>query len=247
LHDCKIIIKELKDTYWKALTTPGNWIYSTPRKEEIRIQCQDYDKQFEIENSGVIAIRGGYKIRATTAVMSHPSVQTTRILQHYTPHSNLSISNLYKPTQKRYEVDLTETTRELWISNHSHIEATFEDIIQKARQIKERKLQGQWTTAYSATGCIISILGTLMVIIFLFYQSSWIRSTANRVYRECCHKGRKEESQDKGTPSCPSQENKNASPRAPNRQSTPVTRGEHSVSDSTTIIIEAPTIKEDQP
>jgi len=27
IHDCKIIIKKLKDTYWKALTTTGNWIY----------------------------------------------------------------------------------------------------------------------------------------------------------------------------------------------------------------------------
>jgi len=74
VHNCKIIIKELKDTYWKALTAPGNWIYSTPRKEEIRIQCPNYDKLFEIENSGIITIHRGYKIRVTTAVMNHPSV-----------------------------------------------------------------------------------------------------------------------------------------------------------------------------
>jgi len=53
-------------------------------------------------------------------------------LQHYTPHNNLSILNLYKPTQRKYEINLTETTQELWISNHSNVEATFEDIIQKA-------------------------------------------------------------------------------------------------------------------
>jgi len=172
IHDCKIIIKELKGTYWKAITTPGNWIYSTPYKEEIRIQCLNYDKPFEIDNSGIVTIQKGCKIRATTAVMNHPSVQTTKILQHYTPHHNLSIFNLYKPALKKYEINLTEATRELWISNYSKIEATFKDIIQKARQIKERKFRERWNIIYSATGCGVGILGTLMVIIFLAYQSS---------------------------------------------------------------------------
>jgi len=175
IHDCTIIIKELKDTYWKALTTPGNWICSTPRKGEIRIKCLNYDKPFEIENSGIIIIQKGCKIRATTIVMNHPSVRTTKILHHYTPHSNLSILNLHKPTQRKYEINLTEATRELWISNHSNIEATF-DIIQKARQIKERKFREQWITVYSATGCGVGILRTLMIVIFLAYQSSWIRT-----------------------------------------------------------------------
>jgi len=76
--------------------------------------------------------------------MNYPPVRTTKILQHYTPHNNLSIFNLYKPTQKKYEINLIETTREL--SNHSNIEATFENIIQKARQIKERKFREQWIT-----------------------------------------------------------------------------------------------------
>jgi len=116
IHDCKIIIKELKDTYWKALITLGNWIYSTLSKEEIRIQCPNYDKPFEIENSGIITIQKECKIRATTAVMNHPSERTTKILQHYTPPNNLSIFNLYKPTKKKKnEINLTEATRELWI------------------------------------------------------------------------------------------------------------------------------------
>lgn len=34
---CKIILRELRETYWKILTTPGNWIYSTTEKEPIRI------------------------------------------------------------------------------------------------------------------------------------------------------------------------------------------------------------------
>jgi len=104
IHDCKIIIKELKDTYWKALTTSGNWIYSTPRKEEIRTQCLNYDKPFEIKNSGIITLQKGCKIRATTAVMNHPSVRTTKILQHYTSHNNLSIFNLYKPNKRNMKL-----------------------------------------------------------------------------------------------------------------------------------------------
>jgi len=247
IHDCKIIIRELKDTYWKALTTPGNWIYSTPRKEEIRIQCPNYDKPFDIENSGIITIQKGCKIRATTAVMNNPSVQVTKILQHYAPHNNLSIFNLYKPTQKKYEINLAEATRELWISNNSNIEATFEDIIQKARQIKERKFREQWITAYSATGCAVGILGTLMVIIFLAYQNSWIQSTTNYIYHECCHKGRKKETEDKGTTPYPTQEYKNAKIETPDKQSVLTSHNEHQ-EDSITIAIspDTPVTKEDK-
>jgi len=58
IYDCKIITKNI---YWKALTTPGNWIYSTPRKKEIRFQCPNYDKQFKIENSGITTIKKDVK------------------------------------------------------------------------------------------------------------------------------------------------------------------------------------------
>jgi len=52
-------------------------------------------------------------------------------------------SNIASQLQERiYGIDLTHL-----------IEATFEDIIQKARQIKERKFREQWITAHSATGC----------------------------------------------------------------------------------------------
>jgi len=57
----------------------------------------------------------------------------------------------FPSTQKKYEINLTEATRELWISNYSNIEATFEDIMQKTRQIKERKFREQWITMYNAT------------------------------------------------------------------------------------------------
>jgi len=75
--------KGIKRYLLKALTTPGNWIYTTPHKEEIRIQCPNYDKPFEIKNSGIITIQRGCKIQATTTVMNHPLIQTTKILQHY--------------------------------------------------------------------------------------------------------------------------------------------------------------------
>jgi len=118
IHDCKIIIKELKDTYWKALTTPENWIYSTPRKKEIRIQCPNYEKPFEIENSGIITIQKGCKSEQLRH--NEPSVRTTKILQHYTSHNNLSSFNLYKSIQKKYEINLTEATRELYIQSQHY-------------------------------------------------------------------------------------------------------------------------------
>jgi len=102
------------------------------------------------------------------------------------------------------------------MSNQSKIEATFEDIIQKARQIKERKFRERWNTIYSATGCGIGALGTFMVIVFLAYQSSWIRSTTNHIYYACC---RGKERRDKGTTLYPSQENKSASDEATDKQS----------------------------
>jgi len=46
------------------------------------------------------AIHRRCKIRVKTATMSHPSTQTTKFLQHYASSRNLSILQLYEPTQK---------------------------------------------------------------------------------------------------------------------------------------------------
>ncbi|KAL6255638.1 hypothetical protein P5V15_012886 [Pogonomyrmex californicus] len=96
-NKCKIKIMELQDTYWKALTTPGNWIYSTTEKEIVRLNCRHTTKQFEINNSGIISVQQGCKIRARMATMSHPAYQTTTFAQHFVPTNNLSILELYKP------------------------------------------------------------------------------------------------------------------------------------------------------
>lgn len=191
LNHCKIILKELRDTYWKILTTPGSWIYSTVGKESIKIECPNSVKQLEIENAGIITIQRGCKIRAKSVTMSYPSIRTTKFLQHYMPTSNLSISQLYKPIREKYEINLTEATREIWSSNRSDIEATFDDIIEKARQIKERKIQNFKFITYSATTFFVSVLGTLSLIVFALYRSSWIRNTTNRLYKGCCIKGSK--------------------------------------------------------
>jgi len=66
---------------------------------------------------------------------------------------------------------------------------------------------------YSVTGCVVGILGTLVIVIF--YQNSWIRSTVNYIYHECYHK----EKRDKGTTPCPSQENKNVKIETLDKQS----------------------------
>jgi len=58
--------------------------------------------------------------------MNHRSVQMTKIFQHYTPHNNFNIFDLYEPTHKKCEINLTETTHEIRISNHSSIKATFD-------------------------------------------------------------------------------------------------------------------------
>ncbi|KAL6258305.1 hypothetical protein P5V15_010252 [Pogonomyrmex californicus] len=41
-NKCKIKIMELQDTYWKALTTPGNWIYY--RKRNCATKLSSYNK-----------------------------------------------------------------------------------------------------------------------------------------------------------------------------------------------------------
>jgi len=213
----------------------------------------NYDKPFEIENSGSITIQRGCKIRATT-VMNHLSVQTTKTLQHYTPHNNLSIFSLYKsthrPTKKKYEINLTEATRELWISNHNNnIEATFEDIIQKARQIKERKFREQWITAYSATGCggwntrnpydsyFLSLSNFLDPE---YYESYLLRMLSQRKKER--KKGRTREQPQENN----SQENKNAKIETPDRQSALTSHIEHQDSVIITIASNTPIAKEDK-
>lgn len=228
VNRCEIIIKELKDTYWKALTTPGNWIYSTVRKERIRVECRNYDKQFDIENSGIITIQQGCKIRAPTATMSHPSTQATKFLQYYVPLTNLSILNLYRPIHEKYEINLTEATQELWASDHSNVEATFEDIIEKARQIKDRRTQYWQNTAYNAIACSTAILGTLALIAFFAYRTTVIRNTTNRIYEGCCRKKKESE----GPTPHPSAENKNPVTE-PSCEQSEDRRGDDSINPST--------------
>lgn len=140
---------ELKDTYWKVLFAPGNWVYSTIQREQVRIECANFRRQFEIENSGILTIPQGCKIRTNSVTMSHPLLRTAKILEHYIPLSNLSVLHLSEPVFKKYETNLSETVNEIWISNNSNIEATFNDIIEKARDIKNRKVQGQKITLYN--------------------------------------------------------------------------------------------------
>jgi len=144
------------------LTAPGNWIYSTTEKKDIRIECPNFTEHLEIDNSGIITIHQGCKIRTKTATMSHPFA--TKFLQHYAPSSNLSILKLYEPTQEKYKINLTEATHEIWVTDHSNVEATLDDIIEKVRQIKDRRVRDRKITAYNAVTCSIGILGTLIVI-----------------------------------------------------------------------------------
>jgi hypothetical protein len=210
---CQIILKELRETYWKALTIPGNWIYTTIKPETIRVDCL-HTKQVEINNSGIISIRQGCKIKAGTTTMSHPSVRTMEFTQHYTPTNNLSILQLYEPIREKYQVDFKETAHELWTINNSHVEMTFDDIIAKAREIKDRRAQEQRLITYSAAGCGMGVLGIFIVIIWLINRNSWISNTANLLYLRCCRdKGIK------GPTPCPSVDNKNRDIEAQDAQS----------------------------
>lgn len=207
---CKIILEELKDTYWKVLFAPGNWVYSTVQKEQVRIECANFRGQFEIENSGILTIQQGCKIRTNSVTMSHPSSRTTKILEHYIPLSNLSILRLYEPVFKKYETNLSETVNEIWISNNSNIEATFDDIIGKAREIKNRRMQGRKITLYNTIIYGAEILGILTIVILLAYRSSWIRNIVTQLN---ARRRNKREEVDKPTPH-PVDENKTADAEA---------------------------------
>ncbi|KAL6264224.1 hypothetical protein P5V15_004310 [Pogonomyrmex californicus] len=170
-NKCKIKIMELQDTYWKALTTPGNWIYSTTEKEIVRLNCRHTTKQFKINNSGIISVQQGCKIRARTVTM-RPAYQTTTFAQHFIPTTNLSIQELHEPIQREYKINFTEAAHEIWITNHiiSNIEASFNDIIEKECQIEGRKLQNSRFTIYSAAACSIGLLGILLLVLVLGLQ-----------------------------------------------------------------------------
>lgn len=178
---CKIILRELKDTYWKVLHAPGNWAYSTVHKEQVRIECASFRGQFEIENSGILTIQQGCKIRTNSVTMSHPSSRTTKTLEHYIPLSNLSIIRLYEPVFKRYETNLSETVTEIWISNNSNVEATFDDIIEKAREIKNRKAQGQKVTLRNTIIYGLEIITLLAIIFLLACRASGIRKITTQL------------------------------------------------------------------
>lgn len=137
---CQIILKELRSTYWKNLLSPGHWVYTAVTREPISIECSHRTQRAEIENSGIINIRPGCKIRAKPATMSCPIIQTTKMMQLFTPSSNLSIHNLYEPIHQKYQINLIAAMQEAWIANHSNIETTFQEIIEKAQQIKNRRM-----------------------------------------------------------------------------------------------------------
>jgi len=95
--------------------------------------------------------------------------------------------SLYK---KKYKITrkLTKTTDKIWITNHSNVEATLDDIIEKTRQIKEEGVQDRKVTTYNAVACSIGILETLIVISSLVYRASWLSNTTNFLYKGFCHK-----------------------------------------------------------
>lgn len=200
---CKIILGELKETYWKILLAPGNWAYSAVQKEQVRIECANFRGQFEIENSGILTIQPGCKIRTNSVTMSHPSSQTTKTLEHYIPLSNLSIIRLYEPVFKRYETNLSETVSEIWISNNSNVEATFNDIIEKAREIKNRKAQGQKVTLRNTIIYGLEIITLLAIIFLLAYRTTYVRKITTQL---TARRHSKREEVDKPTP-LPASEN----------------------------------------
>lgn len=206
---CHISIYEVRDTYWKVLTLLGTWIYTTTDKEIIRIECSKINKQITIEGSGIISIKQGCKIRARTATMNHPSVYTTKHLHHYTPINNLSIQELFTPIQLKYNVNLTEAAEEIWTSNFSNVEATFNDIINKAKEIKERRLQTRAITIYNTAAYGISILGTLILLGIIMCKSTRVPA----LLRNVCNQRKST------TPPQPQVRNKNPGPDIASNQS----------------------------
>jgi len=182
---CQIIIKELKTTYWKILTTPGNWLYTAVGKESIKIECPHFSENIEIENSGIITIHQGCKIKARTATMSYPSVQTTKSIKYFSLTNNLSISRLYEPVHERYKINLTDTTHEIWTTNQSNIEATFMDIIEKAREIKSRKIREQRIIRHNIATCAVIVLGMLLTAIVILYHRLWTCNASNPLSEAC--------------------------------------------------------------
>lgn len=187
---CQIILKELRDTYWKNLIIPGHWVYTAITREPISIKCPHSTQHAEIEDSGIINIRPGCKIRAKTATMSCPIIQTMKIMQLFTPYSNLSIHNLYEPIHQKYQINLTDAMQEAWISNHSNTETTFQDIIEKAQQIKNRRIQDWKISTYNNILCSIGVLGMALVIAVTLYQSYPAWKTMACVMQLCCRRNK---------------------------------------------------------
>lgn len=184
-NHCKITIKELRDTYWKILHTPGNWLYTATGKETINIECPNFSKHIEIENSGIITVHQGCKIKARTVTMSYPSIQTTKLIKYFVLTNNLSISHLYEPVHERYKINITDTMHEIWTNNQSNIEATFDDIIEKAREIKVRKNRDQKITLHNVATCIVIILGMLLTIMLVLYHRLWVCDSSNPLSQAC--------------------------------------------------------------
>lgn len=180
-NHCKIIIKELNSIYWKALTKPGTWIFSTPMEEAISIKCPNYIKQITIDNAGIITVQRGCRINTRAISMTHPSIRETEVSEYYIPINNLSILNLYQPVYEKNKIELTEATHELWQLNHSSVEATFDDIIKKAEQIKNKKMQLWRTAVHNALSYAIGLLSIFFAITYFFLLSPWGTYTLNQL------------------------------------------------------------------
>lgn len=163
----------------------------------MRIECANFKGQFEIENSGILIIQQGCKVRTNSVTMTHPSSRTTKTSERYIPLSNLSIIRLYEPVYKKYETNLSETVSELWISNNSNVEATFDDIIEKAREMKNRKMQGQKITLRNTIIYGLEIITILAIIFLLAYRTSCVRKITTQLI---ARRHNRREEVDKPTP-----------------------------------------------
>ncbi|KYN28365.1 hypothetical protein ALC57_02218 [Trachymyrmex cornetzi] len=188
---CKITVQPIKDTYWKALLTSGNWIYSAPQKERIRIECLNFERQEEIDEIGIITIQRGCKIRAPSATMSHSST-IAREISHYVSTINLDIQNLYKNIENAPPINLTSITNELWNFDKTYnTETTFDEIIRKAQEIKERRMQTWKIDIYNSIACSIELLGTITLLIAMVYHRPWTSIMMTQTYEKCCRKNKR--------------------------------------------------------
>ncbi|XP_039315145.1 uncharacterized protein LOC113003882 [Solenopsis invicta] len=91
-ENCEIKQIITSNIMWIPLKNPHAWLYSSPTKQYININCKDHGQiKQEIENTGKIKLRNNCEIISHEIILKSPKVMNETRIESYLPEYNISL------------------------------------------------------------------------------------------------------------------------------------------------------------